>query len=363
MKCTQFIFLFVLLFISCNEKSGYDASKYIYLDKSILSSAKSLAITTDIWYPKDSIYAKNFFVYADTILIMENKRLAGNFLSIFNIPKQKLLSHQIFYGEGPEEWLFTQIINEGDNIRITDCINHKLGIFNIDAYLKDESYKCQVVSYPGKLIVTSSPVLYNDSVITANPFHYINTKAQIEQTPGRFVVSPINGSAEFDMNHKYMTPNVGQGLIGSSSHYNTLFFASGEKPDIEFYHSNLLLDKIVTIPDVLPEAELSIGPKNNGMRDVCYKKWWPETYITYTALKDKIFFVFTGVKRYPDDDDADKKSYIISFDWDGNVLDCYSIPQKIYALSVSASYPNTFYATIKDIERNPLLVKLELKEY
>lgn len=68
---------------SCSKKVQ-DNSVSITLEKEVLSHAISLK-TDSAWYPVDSIYAKKFYVYADTILIVETQKTAGNFLDFYNM--------------------------------------------------------------------------------------------------------------------------------------------------------------------------------------------------------------------------------------------------------------------------------------
>lgn len=96
----------------------------------------------------------------------------------------------------------------------------------------------------------------------------------------------------------------------------------------------------------------------NGNRDVCYKGTdQPMSYTGFTTFSDKLYFVYTGKKGLIDRV-GNYHSYILCFDWDGNFVKSYSAPEHIYALSVSASHPDTFFASIRDEAGNPKLVKL-----
>ncbi|WP_455673440.1 BF3164 family lipoprotein [Phocaeicola sp.] len=327
------------------------------MEKEVLSHAISLK-TDSAWYPVDSIYAENFYVYADTILIVETQKTAGNFLDFYNMRNHSLIAKLLPFGEGPGELFFAQMNYDGNSMRVIDYINKKLCYVNIDKVLKDNKYKPDLLSLAPKYIITSFPVSYGDSIIYVNPFHYVNRKENINQQPSRLIASTNeNLEAEMPMDFDYITVNVGQGYLGANTHFGKIFFASDETSSIEFYNSDFKLIKKVLGPVSLPEAKLKISGDESGKRHVCYKGIiQPEAYRGFTCSNDKIYFLYTG-KEVPLDNPKEFQSCILCFDWEGNFLKSYSAPARIYALSVSVE-SDTFYATIMDKEDNPQLVKL-----
>ena len=341
---------------SCKKTDVNDAAS-VFLDESVLSEAIPLQME-DAWYPADSIYSVRFYVYADTMLIIENNRLAGNYLDFYNIPTKRLIAQKLFYGEGPGEWLFAQIHNEGRTIHAIDYVNARFCNLDVQKVTDSPETMPELIPYP-RNIITSPPVAFGDSVVCVNPFHYVSHRMGIDQQPPRFYAVE-KGCRQHDipMDFEYMTVNAGQGITGADSKRDRIFFASNDASVIEFYDSHLNLWKTVSGPLNLPEADLAVTPWEDGKREVSYKRdQLPSTYTQYTAFNDTLYFVYTGV--YGTVDDAENASpYILCFDWDGNFLKCYHSPVPISSVSVSHKDPGTFYATVKDEEGNPKLVKL-----
>ena len=69
---------------ACSERSRSDVVS-VRLDERVLDGAVPLEMH-EMWYPADSIYSYQFYVYADTVLLVENRKEAGNFLDVYNIP-------------------------------------------------------------------------------------------------------------------------------------------------------------------------------------------------------------------------------------------------------------------------------------
>lgn len=347
----------IIVVCSCSKQKQNDFIS-VTLEEKVLSDAMPLKADTTTWYPIDSIHSMKFYVYADTILIVENKKTAGHFLDIYNMHNHYHIAKLLPFGEGPEELLFAQMNYDGNLMRVMDYINRKLCNIEIDSILKRKEYEPKLLPISKNNIITSSPVSYGDSIIYVNPFHYVHKEENINQQPPRLIASTReNPDPAMPMDFDYMTFNVGQGYLGANTNFGKIFFASNEASFIEFYDSNLKLTKKVFGPVSLPEAKLSINTTEGNKRDVCYKGMLqPEAYRGFTSFNNKLFFIYTG-KEVPLNNSKNYSSYILCFDWNGNFLKSYSVPVRIYAISASAK-ADTFYATIKDEEDNPRLVKL-----
>lgn len=318
----------------------------------------------DIWYPVDNIYPNQYYVYADSILIVENKKGAGHFLDFYDISSQKLIASQIPYGEGPDEWLFTQMYFEGDYMHITDYIKSRFCKLDIQRVLTDSTYTPQLIDYPREIIMTCPPNLLGDSIIGVNSFYYVNRQMGIDQRPPHlfFITGDPDNYPNIE-DYEYMPVNVSQGLMGVNSRLKKVFFASFNASDIEFYNSNLQLEKEVLGPVQLPEANLKpYSDKETGIRKLAYNQdGRPKAYNKYTQLNDTLYFTYTGAYRRWDDT-KEFPSYILKFDWNGNLLQIYKAPMEIRTISVSHKGDDTFYGTIEDEEGNPKPIKLVTKD-
>lgn len=346
-----------LTIFSCTN--NIDKNRTI-LEYDILENATPLH-RHDAWYPIDSIYSNRFYVYADSILIIENKRQAGHYFDIYNMKNKELITSCLKFGEGPEECLFAQVYFEGDKLRVTDFIKRRFAYLDIYKILTNK-LKPEYIKYPMDLQITSSPVKFGDSIIAVNPYHYVNNMADIRQMPGRFIIKTSkNFSEPMFIDYKFTTLNVGQGFIGANIKKRKLFFASGESPIIEFYDSDLVLKKEVYGPETVAEANLYITTEKYG-KHVSYKGGWPETYRNFTYDDNYIYMVYTGIYRTIENANTAYQSYIICFDWDGNLHKTYIAPMQIEALSVSHNNDDTFYASVIDSEGNPELIRLSLNK-
>lgn len=353
-----FAFLVMAIF-SCSQ-TGSQFHNTVILPEERISQAIPLEIE-DIWYPVDSIYPNNFYVYADSILIVENKKGAGHFLDFYNIPSKSLVASQIPYGEGPNEWLFTQMYFEGNYMHITDYIKSRFCKLDIHQVVTDATYTPQLIDYPREIIMTCPPNLLGDSIIGVNSFYYVNHLMKVDQQPPHlfFITGNPDNYPKIE-DYEYMTANVSQGLMGVNPRLKKAFFASFDASDIEFYNAHLQLTQKVSGPVQLPEADLKLcTDKENGFRELVYnaRTGRPEAYNNYTLLNDTIYFTYTGAYRKWGDT---KKfpSYILKIDWEGHLLQTYKAPVEISTISASWNEPDTFYGSIKDEEGNPKPVKL-----
>lgn len=341
---------------SSSDTSSHDIT---ILPAEGISQAVPLEIL-DVWYPVDSIYPSRYYMYADSVLIVENKRGAGHFLDFYGTHSKKLIASRIPYGEGPDEWLFTQMYFEGDCMHITDYVKRRFCKLDIHKVLTDSMYKPQFFDFPREIIMTCPPNLLGDSIVGVNPFHYVNHHMGVDQRPPHLFFITGNPDHYPDIeDYEFMTANVSQGLMGVNSHLRKAFFASFDASSIEFYNGKLDLEKQVLGPVQLPETELGISTsKEHEFRELTYNRdGRPEAYNTYTLLNDTLYFTYTGAYRRWGDT-KDFSSYILKFDWEGNLLQTYKAPVEISTISVSPKEPDTFYGTMEDEEGNPKPVKL-----
>jgi hypothetical protein len=352
---TVFVSLLIAFVYSCSGKVQDDYIS-IELNEEILEQAVALE-EDSVWYPAEDIYAEQFYVYADSILIVNNKKNAGNFIDLYDINSHQIITKLFPYGEGPEELLYAETSFDGCSVRVMDYINRKLHYVNMDKAMKDSTYKPESNQLSLNYIITSAPIAYGDSIVYVNPFHYTNKREKINQLPPRLFSTQCNSAEpEMPINFKYMTVNVGQGILGDNANHTKIFFASYDESVIEFYDSNLKLRKKVLGPVSLSEARLSVRNYDGSKYHVCYKgSIQPEAYTGYTCSNDKLYFVYTG-KEISIDDQNKSQSYILCFDWEGNIIKSYKAPVGILSLSPSNG-DDVFYATILNNEGNPKLVK------
>jgi hypothetical protein len=118
---------------SCTSDKSNDG---FYLDKSIKSNAKSLQTDT-VGFFEELIYARNFFVYQDSILIVHNRKYEDvYFLEVYDLRSEKLLAQLFRWGNGPNEMLSARIDLNGNILTVNDYVKAQVAFVNMDSILQ-----------------------------------------------------------------------------------------------------------------------------------------------------------------------------------------------------------------------------------
>jgi hypothetical protein len=304
---------------------------------------------------EELIYAKSFFVYQDSVLIVENNRYSGVFfIEFYDIRYGTLLAKLFSLGNGPNEMLGTRVTIQDNIMTVNDFRKDQVAFVNIDSVLHSTSYLPQVIRH-----YSDSPtaVRYKEGLILMeNPNCFKNKELGIDQKAPRFIVTQDKQPYIESNIYQYYTFNVAQGEILISNVYNRIIYADGNLPILEIYDYDRNLIKTVSGPDKL---DVKYVVRDN---EVIFSKKIPYTYLHFCTKNEYIYFTYIGDFLVPRKNrEEDLPCYLFKFDWEGNIVDSYYVGRYITTVSVSSD-GKSIYATAFNKENNPFLIKLQLDE-
>lgn len=356
----QKIVLFTIIGIGVLCSCSQDKTDNFYLAKEIKTNAKILQIDT-IGFFEDLIYASDFFVYQDSVLIVQNRKHDGvYFLEFYHLKQQKLIAQLFRLGNGPNEMLSAKLSINLNMLTVVDFVKDQVAFVNIDSVLQNSSYRAAPKRY---YIHSPTVALYKENqYLIANPHCFKDDKLGIDNKTHRFIVNDAKNSYVEKREYEYYTWNVAvNGNIITNYQHNRIVFISLHAPAIEIYDDNLTLLKQVHAPDKLPPNYRIVN--DFDANEILFKKGYiPFTYLNYCVDKD--FFYLTYMGDYRDltknKMEEDYPLWIFKFDWDVNFIDSYYIGQYVSTISLSAD-GQSFYATAISKEKNPFLIKFSTK--
>jgi len=147
------------------------------------------------------------------------------------------------------------------------------------------------------------------------------------------------------------------GVIISNFQQDRIFYVNGNIPFIELYNSELELIRQIHGPDKL----LAKYRIDNG-NSICFNKVIPYAYMCFCTSINYIYLTYIGDNHIPMQNNVeDLPTWIFKFDWDGNLIESYSVGRYINSISLSLD-EKSIYATAINEEKNPFLIKLSLYE-
>lgn len=346
-----------ILYCSCTLDKNKDE---FFLDKKIKSDAKILHIDT-ISFFKDLIYARDFLVYQDSILIVRNRKYTDvYFLELYNLKQNCLLKQMFRLGNGPNELLSANFYLNKNTLTIIDVIQDKAVFVNIDSVLQNPSYKVSPIRY---FPYSPIAVQYKENqLLVENPNCFKDKKLGIDYKAPRFIIHNINDIYTDKNNYPYYTWNVTtSGQLITNYHKNRIIYGEANLPIVEIYDTNLNLLKKIQGPDNL-QPNYRIISNEDGPNEILFKKGYiPYSYLSFCTGDNFFYLIYMGdyylvgkkeLEEYP--------LWIFQFDWDGNFKDSYSIGRFVSNISISAD-ENSFYATAISEDKTPFLIKLSKK--
>lgn len=352
------IFILSFLLIGCFSKEEEQNRNIYSLDKNLLKNSTTLQVDT-IGIFEDLIYAKEYLVYKDSILIVVNNRHNDvHFIELYTLNNRKLISKLYKLGDGPQEILSAKVYLNRNNLLINDYVKAQVAFVNIDSLLCDSTY----FVYPVRHQVLGSPsaVPYKNIFLLENPYHFKNEKVGIKQNAPRFIVTDGKKPYEEKIKYKYYTRNVAvNGRMITNYERNRIIYANAYSSEIEIYDMDLNLLKTVSGPIYL-DADFGIV-KGETSNEVAFKRKIPYAYFDYCVDEDYVYLTYMGDFLTKDKKLKDFPTWILKFDWEGNFINSYFTGD--YILSISkGEKPDILYATILNEEEVPILVKLSENE-
>ncbi|WP_294597030.1 hypothetical protein [uncultured Rikenella sp.] len=344
----------LLAFLLAGCISHSEQRVVMQLSPSIKTETKALNADT-LSLAQEFLYAKQYFVYQDTVLIVINTPSEdAPFIELYNLTNNQQIGGYIRLGKGPGEMLLPFIELEQNTLKISDPVRQQLTFIDLDVVLKSpENYhipsfeKCQVFSY-GK------NRLANGQLVFENPYCFYDKRSGLGNKTYRLLIGDSNTTdtdfGEFD----YQTRNIAQGNLFLSPTKDKLIYIPLRQPNIEIYDTLANPLKTIQGPDDFHEVQYKIYDKC----EVIFGPLVPYTYLAYTYNNDYFYVAYTGdLIDFQTKSEKDLHTWIFQFDWDGNFIDSYYYPAYINAISISKD-GRSIYATSHDPDNMPILVRL-----
>lgn len=326
------------------------------LPESVMSSERVMRTDT-ISCVDTLIYAKEFFVYNDSVLIVVNhdKYRDGHFLEFYTLPSMKQITRLYQRGHGPNEILGANADFDKNKLIIRDFYKSQMVVVYIDSVLANPNYLAQLVSYPPGSLANAVP--YKGRLLSGNPYSFVDKNAGIVQEAPRFIVTDTGNSYEEKNTYKYFTWNVTGGHIIANETKDRIAYADSNMSFVEIYDMDLNLLRTITGPVDLPTQYAIHGMEGSTQQEVVFKRAIPYAYIDYCTDDDYFYLTYVGDMSGNGKTVEDLGFHIFKFDWDGNFIDSY--PVSSYVRSISKSQKdNALYITTLSHEGVPVLIKM-----
>lgn len=312
----------------------------------------------DIWYPADSIYAEEFSVLSDSLLLIKNKRHDGPYLEVFNLKDSTKINSLLPYGSGPEEVIYVNVTLQDKNLQIIDPNRNSYA--NIPINQIGNTHHIDFKNYPQDYIIGSSINSIGGELFVQNLNHFISQEHNIYKNNPRFILLEPDSNSGFFTDQEYLTVNVGQGLVAVKPDEQKVLYIASDSSRIEIYNSKLQLEKVISGPLDLGEPKYRIIPSDDtNIKEVVYSGEFTETYYYCAYDNNNVVLLYSGQKWNPLKDNPETMpTYILVMDWDGNLKGTYKSTAHLFNISLSNNEPNVFYATMADEDNNPKPVKL-----
>ena len=350
-KLLLFLVIISILF-SCKENVASDDC-VVLLPETIKKGAISLKSEV-IEFKESNIHASEYFVYNDSVFILCNYSTNEEALNVYSYPSLKRIADFIPFGKGPGEISSAKYFIRNESIMVFDPNVRVNSILHIDSLL-NENYK-PIFNNHG-IYIAAYDEYSKDSLVVANPYCFEDDESGIMNEADRLVIINKNNKLnelEVYGKHEYLTQSVTLGSVLSNKTKNCIIFADHNNTKLEFYDYDLNLKKHIKILDEL-DIKYDISSYDRMVLGTSVYG------ITNTYKEDEFFYVsYVGSKCDRLKPRSDYDTWILKFDWDGNLIKSYHYDKLIIAFTVS-NVKDTFYATTYDSDDLYILVKLTKK--
>ena len=286
---------------------------------------EAVFLSTDIGSP--SFKAKHFYVIADSILISVNHPSEGQkVVTLSDLYSNKVYGEYLAYGNGPGEALICTEHLYRDTLYINDVAKKKLYTFVPTTIIRNSLplESIPVFDYQGYGLTPFVTKLDSNSVLCENPYYFSDGQSRIfNNAKNRFDRYSVTDGPRME-HFKYDTYNVSQGILVPIN--DKVFYASSSKPLIEVYNKDGSRLKLMVGPSQLP-ARYSISQGS-----VTFKEKVPYAYLSYCITDNYLYFNYIG--GYYEEGYNNLHSTILKFDFNGNLIASFILPEYISSFSV-----------------------------
>ncbi|MDR2910152.1 MAG: hypothetical protein LBV47_02140 [Bacteroidales bacterium] len=190
-----FVLVIALYLVGCKRHSLVEWPVTEKLEVSVKGSAKPLkAEIVEASY--DFIYAKDFFVYQDSIMIVLNKaNVDVYFVEFYNLNSDKIINRFIRMGNGPGEMLNTLAHVRRNELFVHDFAKNQIVSINIDSVLYKPDYRIESPIRFSNNVGSPFVTFYRyNELIMQNPFHFYDRELRVDNKVPRFITTE-NGNS------------------------------------------------------------------------------------------------------------------------------------------------------------------------
>ncbi len=339
MKDKLYIFFLGLSFFLC--ACNGTPTVVNMLDESVLSEAKHLKLDTIDLKGIDIPLAYQFYVYKDSILIVQNRSRDGqSLIELYDLGSKKLINKLLRFGRGHNEVLkCTSFVADGKLIVYDFQLNNLFNI-NIDSVLSNKQYIPKAENVSGGI---ASPTYLDNQPIMDNLCVFDDDNLNIHQK-GRRLIFCKDNKVNQGQNYKFNTLNVNSGsLVIASPDHKKVMYASGHFPVMELYDNNLELLKAISGPNEFA-VKYYIDDDNN---ELIFDGSIPYTYGNYYCTSQEVGLLYYGtLVDVAKDELVNHNGWLLVFDWMGNLKKNYVLGVHVRTISNSTKWANTYYCCI-----------------
>lgn len=352
--CILSVVIFIILMSGCVQPKREKVPVQI-LDRELLAKAKVLQADTMGTFD-EFIYAKKFWVYADSILIVLNKKHKdGYFVELHNLFTKENIVKLYRFGDGPDEMLSARVDMNGKTLLVNDFVKGQVAVVNLDSLLKNTTYTTLPIRH--RAIGSPTAVPYGDCFLLENPYCFADENLKIEQNAPRFIVTDAKRSYVEEVKYKYYTGNVTvDGCIIMNDFNDRIIYACMHKSAMEIYDKDLNLLRMIEGPIDL-KTRYSLDSESDIGIEISFKDYIPYAYLTYCTDKNYFYLSYVGDYLKIGMGMKDFPGWILKFDWDGRLVNCFSVSGCVRAISKSEK-ERALYVTVLNREDVPVLLKM-----
>lgn len=288
---------------------------------------------------EEFLHAANMLVYNDSLMIVVNTpRKDIDCVEIQSLKERKRLASFIKMGNGPGEVLKLSSFIQDSLLVLWDFVRCNIYVVNLEQGIRTSDFEYSEAIPSGGDVPSQGLVFWSgDSILFLNPYFFEDKDLRISNGQPPFVIQKIGQRLRLDLGvNPMLSYNVFQGALVLNKEKDRLFFASDSKDCLSMFDTGLKYLKRISGPvKLVPRYSVH----DNSLS---YKGKVPYAYSESCASEDCFWLIFHGQYDVYKPD-AKKVSYIMRFDWDGNLQKTYRVNQIIYSITKSDLGEDVFY--------------------
>lgn len=355
----------VLQFISCTTQTNDYSCEKVILSDSCINNSKQIVAEEFVSACDLPLAAKHCFAYNDSIIIVVNSKLCErDFVQVLNVNTKEIVASCLSKGNGKNEILVANALLYDNTLVVNDYIKSQFALINLDSLINHGNvYSPKVIKRKFGSMPTIVP--FKTDYIVENPYCLTSEKYGIKQgleyNIPRFIKIDNLENGDYNQDFDYYTRNVavdGQIIVNPKTNY--VMYASLTKSRMELYDDGLKLLKVVDGPILFEDSYTISSEEKDAPKEVCFSDGVPYAYVSHYNSGKFVYLNYLGITMGINSNPMEMKSYILKFDWDGNLLDCYKTGRLLDSFTVN-DLTSTMYATTYDSDGNVCVMKMALK--